>query len=103
MTLEERFERDIYEGYELLKRECHYNAIYFLQMVREHGGVGAARRLLTSQDFQAGLIRLWEERRLTNSLENAVCQRKYRALFTANEIRTARKRLRDLNFDPQER
>jgi len=102
MTLEMQFERDVYEGYELLKRECHYNATYFLQVLQEHGGVGTAKRLLASQEFQAGLIRLWEEGQLFNSLENAVCQRKYRMLFTTEEIRTAKKRLKDLEFDSQE-
>ncbi|MGO8670809.1 MAG: hypothetical protein ACLQVD_05525 [Capsulimonadaceae bacterium] len=100
--LDKQFEVDMYAGVELLKSECGYNASYFLQMLHEHGGVGTAKRLLASSEFQAGLIRLYEEKKLIYSMENAVLQKKYLPLFTYEERKTAKKRLKDLDFEPAE-
>ena len=49
--------------------ELGYRPTYFLRMVNELGGVGAAKRLLGTDDLQAGLTRLWELGRLDLSVE----------------------------------
>ena len=100
MTLEEEFHKGCLEGYEAGKRELGYNATYFLQMVNQHGGVQAAKLLLNSKNVPAGLFTLWEHGRLDMSLENFVLDPKYRSLFTEQELKTARRRLEELNYKP---
>jgi hypothetical protein len=46
-ALAARFDREMYRLYEEPKKHG-YNATYFLRMMREHGGVETARRLLAS-------------------------------------------------------
>lgn len=40
--LEDQFHQDMVEIYKTAKRELHYNASYFIQMVAEQGGLRAA-------------------------------------------------------------
>ncbi len=83
-----------------LQTKHGYNPTYFLQMVAEHGGVGAVKRLLATPDSQAGLNSLWEINRLDMSCEAAALNPKYASLFTAEERREAKKRLKALNYTP---
>ena len=53
MTLKQEFHQSCLDGYEAGKRELGYNATYFIQLVREHGGVQAAKLLLNSKDVPA--------------------------------------------------
>lgn len=101
MTLEEQFHQDMLNGCQTLKKECKYNPTYFLQMVREHGGVKTAKLLLQSSDVQEGLMKLWELGRLEMSMENVVLQAKYQSLFTDAERKIARLRLEKLNYKPK--
>ena len=84
-----------------LRTKHGYNPAYFLQMVAEHGGVGAVRRLLQTPNFQEGLTSLWEIGRLDMSCEATVLSPKYSSLFTAEEKREARKRLKEMNYVPK--
>ena len=77
-----------------------YRPTYFLQMVSEHGGVTAAKRLLQATEHQSGLTRLYELGRLDISAENLVLQDRFKTLFSDEERQTARQRLRDYGFDP---
>ena len=86
--------------YEVMKREYHYNATYFLQMLYEKGGVAAAKTLLASRTPQQGLHKLWELGRLDMSVEAAVMSDNYSVLFTADEVQEARKRMEDLGYIP---
>ncbi|MDE2125270.1 MAG: hypothetical protein KGJ62_01625 [Armatimonadetes bacterium] len=101
MTLEQEFLQDMIGGDDILRKQYGYNATYFRQMVAEHGGVEAARLLLRSKDAQAGLTTLWELGRLDMSMEQLVLRAKYRSLFTEEERAIARKRLRDLGYEPR--
>ena len=47
--LSEKFRGEMLQLYERTKKECDYNAVRFLQMVNERGGVEAARQLVHSQ------------------------------------------------------
>lgn len=100
MTLEEKFHREMLSGDETLRKDHGYNAAYYRQLVHQCGGLEAAHRLLQSRDAQAGLFKLWELGRLDLSMENLVLQPKYASLFTEDELKIARKRLEDLNFQP---
>jgi hypothetical protein len=82
----------------VLSREHGYTPTYFIQMVYEHGAVNAAKALLRSKEPADGLFRLWEFGKLDMSIEAMALTRKYRSLFTPEELATAKKRLQDLNY-----
>ena len=44
--LEAGFHEAMVNVYRMAKSECDYTASYFIQMVRENGGLGAAKQLL---------------------------------------------------------
>ena len=77
-----------------------YRPTYFLRMVSEHGGVTAAKRLLRTTEHQSGLTRLYELGRLDISAEALVLQERWKVLFSNEERRQARERLRDYGYDP---
>jgi hypothetical protein len=101
MIPEEQFTRDLIDGCRVLAKEHGYNPTYFLQMVRQHGGVEAVRRLLWSPNFQGGLTTLWEIGRLDASVEAAVLNPTYAPFFTEEEQQIARKRLAALGYTPE--
>ena len=76
--------------------ELGYRPTYFLQMVNEHGGVAAAKRLLSGPVAQSGLTRLWELGRLDISMEALVVQERWQPLFSEAERQAARDRLERL-------
>lgn len=98
--LEKQFHQDMIDGSVELKTKYHYSPTYFLQMVHEHGGIGAVKRLLQTPDTQDGLTHLWEIQRLDMSCEAAVLNPKYASLFSAEEMREAKKRLKAMNYTP---
>ena len=81
-------------------RTLGYKPIAFEMMLGEEGGVETAHRLLASYRYQDGFRRLWELGRLDLSLECHVLRPTYRTLFSNQELEEARKRLRQLNYDP---
>ena len=76
----------------------HHFGIRFRQMIDEHGAVEAAKRLLATREIQAGLMRLWEMKSLSKSMEAFVIQERFRSLFTPEEIAEARRRLDELGY-----
>jgi len=96
--LEAAFHNEMLNIYECAKKECRYNAARFHQMVNEYGGLAAAKALLASKHHPEGLTRLWEERRLDISMEALVLRDPWRALFSEEELRVARKRLDALGY-----
>lgn len=96
--LEAAFHDEMLNVYDRAKRECGYNAVRFLQMVNEHGGVATAKLLLASKHHSEGLTRLWEEGRLDISMEAALLRDPWRKLFSEDELEAARKRLHDLGY-----
>ena len=75
-----------------------YHPSYFLRMVHEFGGVRAAKQLLSKDDPQSGLARLWELGLLDNSMEALVLQERWQDLFSEDERQEARKRLKDYGY-----
>lgn len=99
-NLGREFEEGMYDAYEYLKKQRGYNATYFLQLLREHGGVGAARRLLQSGDhYSDGFLRLVEIGELHHSVESHVLRPRFRELFSDLELDEARHRLKAADFD----
>ena len=96
--LEKQFHQDMIGIYETAKRELHYNASYFIQMVAEHGGLKTAQKLLWAADVSSGFTVLWEYQRLDLSVEALVLQEKYVSLFTDDERIKARDRLEQYGY-----
>ena len=96
---ERHFHADMVSGADTLKREIGYNPTRFMQMVGEHGGVGAARVLLSGRDASDGFTTLWEHKRLDMSVEAFAQLPWYRPLFTELEISNAERRLVEHKFD----
>jgi hypothetical protein len=97
--LAREFADELYAGYRFLAKTIKYRAKTFLDMVTMSGGVGAAQQLLRGSHTHDGFTRLWQERMLEYSVEAVVLKPKYRALFTEDELDTARDRLQRHGFD----
>lgn len=95
---EARFQRAVMDGFETAKRECKYNATYFLGMVADHGAVGAAKRLLAKDSVSDGFGTLFMCGRLDLTVEAFVVRPEFAELFTTEEIETARRRLKDYGY-----
>lgn len=88
-NLSQQFEVELIENAEIAKRKHKYNANYYLQMIKKHGGVTAAKILIGKSKASApsdGFIKLLMlgEKELT--MEASVAKDKYAPLFTAEEI-----------------
>lgn len=76
----------------------HYNPTYFMQMLSEHQGLETARRLLSTDEPQEGLFKLYELGLLHESMEAAVLQERFKPLFTEAELAEAYRRLEELDY-----
>lgn len=100
---EKQFHSAMIDIYRRAKLECNFNANRFLQMVSNHGGFEAAKRLLRSGDLvQSGFITLWECGCLHLSMEALVLRPEFRQLFTEEELMIAENRLREHDYEMQE-
>lgn len=97
-ALAEKFTAEMIDSYYILGEETGYWANYFLREVRRRGGVEAARQLLYKPELSSGLEQLRKIRRLDISVEAYVLRPEYEPLFTAQELETARARLRTQGY-----
>lgn len=91
-ALEARFETTMRDIYWRASSECRYRPAFFLRMVGEHGGVGAARAMISGTASE-GFAKLRDLGRLDLSVETLVLQERWRVLFTDEERALARQRL----------
>lgn len=87
------------KGFDIAKRECKYNAAYFLVMVTDSGAVGAAKRLLAKDSVSDGFGTLYMYGRLDLTVEAYVVRPEFTELFKAAEIETARQRLKGYGYN----
>ena len=99
MNLKDEFHRAMLNIYRAAA-ELGYRPTYFLRMVRQQGGVAAAKRLLSGPVAQSGLTTLWELGRLDISMEALVVQERWQPLFSDAERQAARHRLSAYGYDP---
>lgn len=99
-STEATFDLVMQEIYSLALSECGYRATRFLNLVNQIGGLEAARHLLRSDVHPEGLTALWERGRLDLSMEALVLQKRWRALFSADELKLAKRRLDRLGYQP---
>ena len=74
--------------------------MFLLQAMRRHGGVFAAKQLLGISPVRSGLTELCEQGRLHMSVEALMLRERWRSLFSAEELKRARRRLNDLGYEP---
>jgi len=92
VPLEKRFELSVLADLDVLRGR--YDPHVFRQMVRMHGGVGAAKRLLDDPRHTSyGFEKLWELGELERSVEFAVLLPWFRDLFTPQQQEKAEHRL----------
>jgi hypothetical protein len=96
--LEAQFHKAMIDTYEDALHECGYRATAFLNMVLAHGGVETAKRLLAAGQAQSGLYELFTCGRLDLTVEAKVVSPEFQSLFTADELATARHRLKELHY-----
>ena len=97
--LEDEFHRAL-ENHVYADFKSHSFPMFLLQAIRRHGGVFAAKQLLGISPVRSGLIELSEQGRLDLSVESLMLQERWRPLFTARELNLARRRLKDLGYEP---
>ena len=96
--IERKFNVAMREIYETAKKECGYNAVRFMQLVAEKGGVAAAKQLIGTNGGTEGFTTLWEHGRLDLSVEAHVLKDEFIELFTEEERKMCRDRLLEFGF-----
>jgi hypothetical protein len=97
--LEQRFHRAMVAAVEASRREASYNPTYFARMLTDYGGVGAAKRILADPEMKSGFTTLYLANRLDLTVEAHVIKPEFAALFTEDEIRSARRVLKEHHYD----
>src|SRR3990172_4199949 len=96
--LELEFHEAMLTIYRKAKSEAKYNAIRFLQMVTDHGGLETAHMLINSSTVSEGYTALWERGRLDLTVEALILQPQWNELITNEEREIARQRLQDYGY-----
>ena len=73
---------------------------FLLQAMRRYGGVFAAKQLLGISPVRSGLVELGKQGRLDKSVEALMLQERWNTLFSVRELKLARRRLKDLGYEP---
>ena len=97
--LVKQFDAAMKDVYVRAKHEVGYDAKAYLGMLAEYGGLGTAKRLLSSVSVSDGFVTLWERKRMDLAVENVVLRPKFAVLFTEHDRETARQRLLEYGFD----
>jgi len=97
-NLKKGFEYEMRQIYKKAKNECNYRPTRYLQMLDRYGGLRTAKRLLATNRIHEGLIKLYLLGRLDLTVEKLVLKKKYRILFSEEELKRAKRRLIDLNY-----
>ena len=87
-----RFERDM-EALHDKAKALGYNATRYLVMLREHGGLETAHRLLSGDGVSYGFTELWLMGRADLTVEALALEAEYAELFSHQELQAARTRL----------
>lgn len=67
-------------------------------MINKSKATDAAKQLINSIKIPSSYTKLWELKALHLSMENLVQEEKWTPLFTDEELRKARKRLKEYGF-----
>lgn len=98
--LEREFDAAMMNIYVRALREADYPAHRYHQMLCEHGGLETAKRLVNAPNVSEGYTALWERKRLDLTVEALIQEKKWRELFSEEELKKAQKRLKDYGYAP---
>jgi hypothetical protein len=89
----QQFDRAMRGVYARAKREAGFNATSFLRRLADQGGLVTAQTVLRDTGTSEGFTALWKKGRLDLTVEALVLEDEFAALFTEDELDTARHRL----------
>ena len=93
-SLESEFHEAMLNIYRKAKSEAKYNAIRFLQMTVDHGGLETAYILINAHDVSEGYTALWERGRLDLTVEAMVLENeRFHQLFSKEQLAVCADRL----------
>lgn len=96
--LEQEFKNDMEAIYENTKRDLKINSTRFLQMIRQYGGVEAAKRLIGKTVITDGITEICLQKRWDLLVESYVLQAKYHELFSDEDRAICKKRLEEYGW-----
>ncbi len=101
--LENELTRCLFELANKTKKEANYNPRRFEEMLSESKGVETARHLINASNPSKGYTKLWELKRLDLTVEAYIWDNeKWHSLFTEEELKKCRNRLRDYDYPLRE-
>lgn len=89
---------DMLSIYKEADKECNYRPTRFREMLISEGGLKTAKKLISKNGGTDGFVRLWESHRLDLSVEVLVLKDKYKELFTDEERKMCRDRLKEYGY-----
>lgn len=93
------FEAAMHDIYKRAKQEADYNPTAFLNMLYDKGALDTANTLVNTKRPSSGYTALWELGRLDLTVEALIHDNpKYHALFDAQTLANAEKRLRAYGY-----
>jgi hypothetical protein len=96
--LENQFHAGMLRIYERARDEAHYRPTYYLRMVRNRGGVDAAKQLIHKKPTQ-GLNVLHQVRRFDLTVEALIWDNpQFHPLFTNEELHIVKDRLIEYGY-----
>ncbi len=100
-ALEREFDEAMLNIYRRADSEAGYTATMYLRMLNERHGLATAQTLIHTNAPSSGYTHLWERGRLDLTMEALIFDNpKWHPLFTENELRIVRQRLRDYGYPP---
>ena len=98
LELEILFDKEMFNINDRAREKCDYNAVRFLQMLIEKGGIATAKQLFVAGILQEGFVHLWECGCLDLTVETLMLQDRFQDLFTEKELEVAHRRLEELGY-----
>lgn len=83
-------------NYETVRDSCGYRMTRLLQKISQSGALSAAKDVIRN-DGAYGFATLWEHGLLKYSVENLIIKKEYQSLFTDEERKICRERLKKYN------
>lgn len=100
--LERQFDQAMFEVYRRAKDEASYNPSMFLQMLTDTKGLQTAKTLINAAKPSDGYTALYLRERLDLTVEALVIEdQRWHPLFTDEELKRARRRLKDYRYEPR--
>lgn len=98
--LKKAFNKAMVQIFVRAEKEAKYRATIFHQMLTDYGGLMTAKKLVAPMSkVSDGYTALWERKRLDLTVEALIVRRPWIDLFNAEEIATAKKRLKEYGAD----